>query len=58
MSEKYQDWFHKQFISNSNNKLHGYPFKVIPLEFNALSHPFLPRYDAQLEVFFGDASQL
>ena len=31
-------WCHKQFISIPNNKLHGFPFKVIPLESNALFH--------------------
>ena len=39
-------------------KLHGFPFKVIPLESNALFHPSLPRFYALLEGFFWDAPQL
>ena len=49
---------HKQFISIPNNKVHGFPFKVVPLESNALFHPALPRFCALLEGFFWDAPQL
>ena len=34
VSEKFQDWCHKWFISNTNYKLQVVPFKVIPLESN------------------------
>ena len=39
-------------------KLHGFPFKVISLESNALFHPSLPRFYSLLEGFFWDAPQL
>ena len=39
-------------------KLHDFPFKVIPLESNALFHPSLPRFYALLEGFVWDAPQL
>ena len=58
MSEKYQDCCCKQFISISTNKLNDFPFKVIPLESNALSHPSLPCFFALPEGFFWDGPQL
>ena len=58
VSEKFQDWCHKLFISNPNYKLQVVPFKVIPLESNALSHPSLPHLHAVLEGFFWDPPQL
>ena len=42
----------------SNYKLQVVPFKVIPLESNALSHPSLPCLHALLEGFFRDPPQL
>ena len=36
----------------------GFPFKVTPLESNALFHHSLPRFYALLEGFFWDAPQL
>ena len=36
-------------------KLQVIPFKVMPLESNAFSHPSLPRLHALLERFFQDS---
>ena len=58
MSEKFQDWCHKCFISNPNYKLQVVPFRVIPLQSNSLSHPSLPCLHALLEGFFRDPPQL
>ena len=49
MSEKFQDWCHKQFILIPNKKLYSFPFRIISLEPNALSHPSLLRFYALLE---------
>ena len=46
----------KQLILISNNKVHSLPSKVIPLESNALFHPFLSLFSALLEGFFQDTT--
>ena len=51
VAEKYWNCCHKQFISTLNYKLHGFPFKVIPIE--SLSCLY-----ALLKGFFWDAPQL
>ena len=55
VTKKKRDLRHKQFISIPSNKLHGFPFKVIPLESIALNQPSLPRFYALLEGFLWDA---
>ena len=42
----------------STTNIHGFPFKVISFNSNALFHPSLPHFYELLEEFFWDASQL
>ena len=58
MSLKSNETSHKRSISIPNNALHSFLFKGIPLKINALSHPTLLRFNAQLEQFFRDAPKL
>ena len=58
MPEKKRDWCDKQFISISNNELHGSPFKVILLESNKASYLSLLRFIALLEGFSWNAPKL
>ena len=57
VSEKFQDWGHKQFIAKNLYKLQVFSFKVISFESNALSHSVLPCLHALLEGFFRDTFQ-
>ena len=52
MSEKFQDWGHKQFIAKNLHKL-----QVFSFESNILSHSVLPCLHALLEGFFRDTFQ-
>ena len=45
-------------LQTLNSKLNSFPFKVIPLESNALSHPSLLHHYALLEELFWNAPQL
>ena len=58
VSEKKQDLGHKKFISNPNYKLQVFPFEIIPLNSNTLSHPSPPRLHALLAGFSRDSLQL
>ena len=46
------------FNSKQQTTVHGLPFKVIPLESNALFQPSLPRFYVLLGGFFWDAPQV
>ena len=58
MSKKITELVSQTIFSIPNNKLHSFPFKVILLECNAVSHPSFTCLYALLEGFFWDASQL
>ena len=57
VSEKFQDWIHKQFIAKNLYKLQVFSFKVISFESNAIFHSVLPCFHALLEGFFQDTFQ-
>ena len=57
VSEKFQDWGHKQFIAKNLYKLQVFFFKAISFESNALSHSVLPCLHALLEGFFWNMFQ-
>lgn len=58
MSERFQDWSHKGYISNPDYKRQTLPFAVIPLVSNASSKSYLPCLCTFLEGFFQDPPQL